>query len=618
MSLLNTKKFPGELKTMSYREMEELAAEIREVLIGTVSHTGGHLASNLGVVELTIAMHCCFDSPADRFVFDVGHQAYTHKILTGRLDKFDTLRREGGISGFCRPNESPHDIFSTGHAGASVSAALGLIEGERIKGGGKGYTVAVVGDGAFTGGMIYEALNNNNSRRGSRLIVVINENEMSISKNVGALAQYLADIRAKPAYHKFKADTETALRKIPIMGKAAARGASKIKSTIKNWMYSSTWFEDMGFRYIGPIDGHNLPTLVRAFQSAKWLGRPVVIHIHTTKGKGYHPAEESPSVFHGIGRFDLETGEPLPCDTDYSAAFGAKLCELAARNANVCAITAAMSLGTGLTEFSQRFPGRFFDVGIAEQHAAAFAGGLAKDGMIPVFAVYSTFLQRCYDQIWHDVALQGQKVIFAVDRAGFVGGDGESHQGLYDVSMLSGVPGLEIYVPSSYAELEHMLEYAVLEAKAPVCIRYPRGCEDKLPADFMPSGGAWDSYGESGAAITLVTYGRLFAQAVQALELLKKQGTSIRIIKLNRILPVDFFAIQAAAQSQRVFFFEEGVRAGGVGERFGAALLELGWRGEYKITAVPDGFVPQASVESLLARYSLDAAGMQLTMCLHS
>ncbi|MDR1805318.1 MAG: 1-deoxy-D-xylulose-5-phosphate synthase [Clostridium sp.] len=610
MSLLDGKNLPGQLKTMSYKKMAALAGEIRERLIQTVSETGGHLASNLGTVELTLAMHRCFDSPKDRFVFDVGHQAYTHKLLTGRLEKFATLRQENGLSGFCRPEESPHDIFSTGHAGTAVSAALGLVEGERIKGNSKSYTVAVVGDGAFTAGMIYEAMNNNRSKRGNRLIVVLNENEMSISKNVGAFAQYLADIRAKPSYHKLKADTESALRKIPLVGETAARGVHKLKSTVKNWLYSSTWFEDMGFHYIGPIDGHNLHTLVRALQSAKWLARPVVVHIHTTKGKGYHPAEQEPSVFHGVGSFDLETGEPLPSGKDYSSVFGEKLCELAARNGNVCAITAAMSLGTGLTEFSRRFPGRFFDVGIAEQHAAAFAGGLAKTGMLPVFAVYSSFFQRCYDQVWHDVAMQKQKAVFAVDRAGFVGGDGESHQGLYDVSMLSGIPGLEIFAPSSYAELEQMLEDAVLRATAPVCIRYPRGCEDPLPADYLPSGGAWELYGDASAKTTIVCYGRLFSQAAQALELLKLGGVRARVVKLNRILPVDFFAVQAAAQSKKVYFFEEGVRAGGVGERFGAALLEQGYRGEYKITAVEGGFVPQASVKSLLARYKLDSKGM--------
>jgi 1-deoxy-D-xylulose-5-phosphate synthase len=459
--------------------------------------------------------------------------------------------------------------------------------------------------------MVYEALNNNRARRGRRLIVVLNENEMSISKNVGALAQYLADIRAKPTYQKLKADTGSALRKIPLVGSAAAGGAAKIKSSVKNWLYSSTWFEDMGFHYIGPIDGHSLPTLIRAFQSAKWLKRPVLIHIHTTKGKGYNPAEEAPSVFHGIGKFDLETGEPLPSNTDYSAAFGEKLCKLAAMKSNLCAITAAMSLGTGLTEFSRRCPGRFFDVGIAEPHAVTFAGGLARDGQIPVFAVYSTFLQRCYDQIWHDVALQNQKVIFAVDRAGFVGGDGESHQGLYDVSMLSGIPGIEIYAPSSYAEQGDMLEYAVREAKGPVCIRYPRGCEDVLPGRFIPSSGAaWDVYGEASARITLVTYGRLFAHAAKALDILKKRGLIARVIKLNRILPIDFFAVQAAAQSENVYFFEEGVRSGGTGERFGAALMEMGFGGKYKIAAVDAGFVPQASVPELLKRYKLDAQGM--------
>ncbi|MDR0883754.1 MAG: 1-deoxy-D-xylulose-5-phosphate synthase [Oscillospiraceae bacterium] len=615
--LLNKLRLPAALGSLSYRDMEALAAEIREVLINTVSQTGGHLASNLGVVELTLAMHRCFDSPKDRFVFDVGHQAYTHKILTGRLKNFGTLRQTDGLSGFCRPDESPHDIFSTGHAGSAVSAAMGLVEADRVQGNAKPYTVVVVGDGALTGGMVYEGLNNNVKGRGRRLIVILNENEMSINQNVGALAKYLAELRAKPTYQRVKQETKETLQKIPLLGEPTAVGISHVKSSIKNWLYRSTWFEDMGFYYIGPIDGHNLPTLVRALGSAKWLSRPVLIHVHTTKGKGYHPAEKDPSGFHGIGRFDLETGEPATSETGFSAAFGQKLCAIAARKSNVCAITAAMSLGTGLTEFAARFPGRFFDVGIAEEHAVTFAGGLAKNGMIPVFAVYSTFLQRCYDQIWHDVALQGQKVIFAVDRAGFVGGDGESHQGIYDVAMLAGIPGLEIWSPSSYTQLSQTLDYAVDEAKSSVCIRYPRACEPPVPAvEADTEHKTFYCIGDADAPVLLVTYGRLVTEARQAVDALDKQGIRVRVLQLNRILPIDPQAVQLASDYARVFFFEEGVRTGGVAERFGAALLEFGYRGRYSIHAVEGGFVPQADAATLLARHGLDAGAMlaQLTM----
>ncbi|MCL2023215.1 MAG: 1-deoxy-D-xylulose-5-phosphate synthase [Oscillospiraceae bacterium] len=616
---MKKKNLPADLKTMSYADMERLAGEIRQKLVKTCAKTGGHLASNLGVVELSIAMHRCFDSPTDRFVFDVGHQGYTHKILTGRTKSFATLRQEGGISGFCRPGESPHDIFSTGHSGTAASAALGLVEGARIRGDGKSYTVAVIGDGSMTGGMVYEALNNNRGEKGQKLIIILNENEMSISKNVGAFAQYLADIRAKPTYTRFKNHTENFLRRIPIIGDTSANFVSRIKSILKNHLYSSTWFEEMGFHYIGPIDGHCMPTLVRAMQSAKLLNKPVLIHILTTKGKGYEPAESNPSLFHGVDCFDPATGktvlqttvnskQPSAIYGDFSQTFGAKLCELAVKKSDLCAITAAMSLGTGLTEFAARFPGRFFDVGIAEPHAVAFAGGLARDGVLPVFAVYSTFLQRCYDQIWHDVAMQGQKVIFAVDRAGFVSGDGESHQGLYDISMLSGIPNLEIFSPASCGELQSVLDYAVYKAKNSVCIRYPRGCEKPLPAGYSITGGAWSSYGSESADICLVTYGRLFEQSAKAAEILKTRGVEVRIIKLNRVLPISKAAVKSALSSKAVYFFEEGVRFGGVGERFGASLLENGFCGTYKITAV-QVFVTQGSIESLMSRFGLDAAG---------
>lgn len=599
---------PCDVLALTDEELTQLAAEIRETLIATVSQTGGHLASNLGVVELTIAMHRCFDSPRDKFVWDVGHQVYTHKLLTGRQDAFSTLRKEGGLSGFSKPPESEHDIFYAGHAGVSVSGALGLSCANAISGKGN-YTVAVVGDGSFTNGMVYEALNNIGVTH-NNLIIVLNENEMSISQNVGSVAKYLAAIRAKPEYTLFKARTERALTRIPFVGKNLATNVLKVKTSVKNMLYQSTWFEDLGLRYIGPIDGHNIVQLCEAFESAKLLKRPAIIHINTVKGKGYDLAEQQPQQFHGVSRFDVVSGETVPCAETYSARFGKKMCELAQRNMNVCAITAAMSIGTGLEEFSVRYPGRFFDVGIAEEHAVTFAGGLARGGMVPVFAVYATFLQRCYDQLLHDGSLQNQKMVIAVDRAGFVEGDGETHQGLYDVALLNGIPHVQIQAPANFAQLETMLEAAVYGENVVHVIRYPRGCEENLPAGKDADGASWSLFGESGAAVALVTYGRITAQAEQARQQLFEQGISAKLIQLKRIIPLAPEAVGAAAACAHIFFFEEGVRSGGIGESFAAQLLAAGFRGSYHLTAVPDCFVPQMCTASALAKYGLDAPGM--------
>ena len=436
---------PADLKKLNINELEVLATEIRQFMVKTVSQNGGHLSSNLGVVELSIAMHKIFDSPNDKIVWDVGHQIYTHKILTGRIKEFNTLRTENGISGFCAPNESEHDIFYSGHSSTSISAALGIAEANK-KLGKKDYTIAVIGDGALTGGMAYEALNNA-GRSGTRLIVILNDNEMSISENVGSMARYLAVIRSKPEYFKLKAKTERTLNRIPIVGKPVKKFIYRLKSDIKSSMYESTFFEELGFKYMGPIDGHNLDNLCEALDSAKLVGAPVVLHISTTKGKGYEFAEKNPSVYHGISKFDVETGEYAEGITNFSNEFGKKLCELAEKDEKICAITAAMSLGTGLKDFSQKYSDRFYDVGIAEQHAITFASGLAKGGMTPVFAVYSTFLQRAYDQLVHDGTLQKQKVIIGVDRAGFVGEDGVTHQGVLDVAFLNSIPDITIYSP---------------------------------------------------------------------------------------------------------------------------------------------------------------------------
>lgn len=600
---------PKDIKGLNEKQLEMLAQEIREVLVDTVSKNGGHLASNLGVVELTIALHKVFDSPRDQIVFDVGHQTYTHKLLTGRYKAFNTLRTQGGLSGFSRPTESEHDVFFSGHSSTAVSAALGLAAANDIDGK-KNHVIAVVGDGALTGGLVYEGLNNAGRTR-RKLIVILNDNEMSISQNVGSIARYLAVTRAKPEYMKTKARIETVLKKIPLVGNYLAKLLYNLKYAAKSILYSNnTIFEELGIRYMGPIDGHNFEHLCDALTTAKMLDIPVLLHINTIKGKGYDFAERSPTQFHGISKFDINTGEPLICGTNFSNQFGNFLVSLAEKDNSICAVTAAMSVGTGLEKFSKVFPQRFFDVGIAEEHAVTFSSGLAKNGKIPVFAVYSTFLQRSYDQLIHDASLQCQKIVLAIDRSGFVGEDGETHQGIFDVAFLNSIPNTTVYSPSTYAELKNYLAYAIYKDSNVVAVRYPRGEEADLPQDFISSYGFFDVYGDSNAKITLVTYGRIFVNACQAKKMLNDKGISIKIVKLNRIIPLDDQIFERVKDSNKIFFFEEGIRSAGVGEKFALMLLENEYKGKYNLTAINDCFVEQGSVESLLTKYHLDAQGM--------
>lgn len=608
VNILENIKSPSDIKKLSDSQLELLCTQIRRVLIDTVASTGGHLASNLGTVELTVALHKMFSSPEDKLVWDVGHQAYAHKLLTGRFKRFSTLRTENGISGFVRPDESEHDSFFEGHAGVSVSQAAGIAAANSIKGS-KNYAVAVVGDGSFGNGMIYEALNHAGSTH-NRLIVILNDNEMSISENVGSMARYLAAVRAKPEYYRFKAGTEKALNKIPVIGKSLSNHIFKLKTALKNFIYSSSFFEDLGFKYIGPIDGHNINQLCEAMDSAKMVARPVVIHINTLKGRGYDFAEDSPEKFHGISKFDIITGEPLHSSDCYSARFGKALSEFAAKDKRICAITAAMGINTGLDGFSKEFPERFYDVGIAEEHAVTFASGLAAGGMLPVFAVYSTFLQRCTDQLIHDGALQKKKMVIAVDRAGFVGEDGETHQGIFDVSLLQGIPDTTVYSPSSYAQLSKSLYNAFYKDKNLVVIRYPRG---GMPEDAENEETGTEDYEilmNPESDIALITYGRIYYNALRAAEKLREKGLNIKIIKLNKIKPLPVSLVDEIKKCKRAFFFEEGVKSGGVGEKLGAMLIENSYVGSYRITAVNDEFVPHASVSRLMERYGLDAEGM--------
>ena len=608
-SILKNIKSPADIKNLSYEELDELASQIRHELISTVSKNGGHLASNLGVVELTIALHKCFDSPKDKFVFDVGHQIYTHKLLTGRYDRFSTIRTEGGLSGFPRPTESEHDIFFTGHSSTSISSAYGISVSELIRGS-KNYTIAVIGDDAFTGGLAYEAINNVGRNKDAKLIVVLNDNEMSISQNVGSISKYLTNIRTTRQYFRLKASLESALNHIPLIGRKLSSGVYKLKTSIKNKLYNSNMFEDLGFRYMGPVDGHNIHKLTEVLEQAKHIDRPVLLHVHTKKGKGYELAEQNPSEFHGISKFDTDTGETVAKGPNFSDEFGKYLCELASKDSRICAITAAMSLGTGLSEYATNYSDRFFDVGIAEEHAVVFSSGLAKGGMIPFFVVYSTFLQRCYDQLIHDAALQKQKMIIAIDRAGFVGEDGETHQGIFDVAFMNTISNFTIYAPATYDEMRKDLYKAVYKDSNVIAIRYPRGSECELPEDFVPTYDVFDIYGDEKADISLVTYGRIFGNACKAYKALKKQGMSIRVVKLNKIKPLDPSIVEILKDSRSIYFFEEGIQNGGVGEKLALRLLEAGYRGEYKLTAVDYCFVEQGSVASTIAKNNLDTDSM--------
>lgn len=600
MSYLENVNSPKDIKKLNIDELDALCDEIRELMIDTVSKNGGHLASNLGAVELTVAMHKVFNSPSDQFVFDVGHQCYTHKILTGRKDSFSTLRTEGGISGFTRPCESNHDIFSSGHSSTSISAAIGLAKAKTLNGD-KGKVIAVIGDGALTGGLAYEALNNAGNEH-NNLIVILNDNNMSISDNVGSMAKNLNHIRISPKYFTFKSKIQHALSRVPKIGAQVQRFITITNTKIRKRLYHSTVFEDLGFRYYGPIDGHDLESLIDVLTVAKAHNNSVLVHVNTLKGKGYEFAEKNPSKFHGIGKFDIETGEPLSSGENYSSVFGDYLCELAKKDKRICAITAAMSTGTGLVDFSYKYPERFFDVGIAEEHAVTFSSGLAKNGMIPFFAVYSTFLQRSYDQLVHDVAMQDLKVIFGIDRAGFVGEDGESHQGVFDTAYLMSVPNLSVLAPSSFDELREMMYQAAYRENHAVAIRYPRGGQGKIIDGYKYERADFDTFGDTNAEKCVVSFGREFLNIYDALGELDNTFA----IKLNRIKPINPNVLDLLKNVKTVYFFEEGIKSGGVGECFGSMLAESDVTAKFRHICIEDEFIKQASVDSQLKKYRLD------------
>lgn len=597
----------NDIKKLNGQELSVLADEIRTFLIEKISVTGGHLASNLGVVELTMAMHLAFDLPQDRMIWDVGHQAYTHKLLTGRKAGFDDLRKHGGMSGFPKRKESDCDAFDTGHSSTSISAGLGYVEAREILGE-KHHVISVIGDGSLTGGMAYEALNNA-SHLNSNFIIVLNDNNMSISQNVGGMSKYLDSLRTADAYTELKKGVESALKQVPVAGKPLVSHLKKTKSSIKQLFVPGMFFEDMGITYLGPIDGHDIKALYRTFEEAKKLNNAVLVHVITKKGKGYLPAEEFPSKFHGTGPFAIETGESLEKkkkDT-YTDVFGKVMCDLAAKDSKVVAITAAMSDGTGLSEFSRRYKKRFFDVGIAEEHAVTFAAGLAAGGLKPVFAVYSSFLQRAYDQLIHDVALQNLPVVFAVDRAGIVGNDGETHQGIFDLSFLSSIPNMTIISPKNRWELADMIRYAI-QYEAPIAIRYPRGTaytglkEYRKPIAFKTSE---TIYEEDGIAIFSV--GHMMEVAEKVRERLKATGYNCSLINSRFVKPIDEHILEEMAEEHTLFVtIEENVLSGGYGEKVQDYVMEQQLSVDVLKIGVPDEYVEHGNIDVLRKEIMLD------------
>ncbi len=604
---------PADLRTMSYSLLYELCAELRTFLLDNISETGGHLASNLGIVELAVALERTFDSASDRLVYDVGHQCYVHKILTGRKTQFHTLRQMGGLSGFLKPSESPTDACITGHASASVSAALGMAHARTLKNQ-KYHVVAVIGDGALTGGMAYEALNNAGDS-GEPLIVILNDNTMSITPNVGAMSRHLARLRVSPRYLRAKSRTKRFLGKLPF-GNRLIGITSRSKSRLKQILLPTTLFEQMGFAYLGPVDGHDLKSVCELLQAAKGMKKPVLLHVMTRKGKGYRPAEEQPERYHGVGRFDPQTGQfAAKGEMDFSGVFGDELIRLAANDARICAITAAMSSGTGLLGFAERFPERFFDVGIAEEHAVTMAAGMAAQGLRPVTAIYSTFLQRGYDQLIHDCALDERHLgcVFAVDRAGIVGADGATHNGVFDVAYLRSIPNLNLLAPASFAELRAMLSRAIYHETGPTAIRYPRGGEGRFQGNTAAED--WACLRE-GSGTAIVSYGVQINQAVRAAELCEERGVSAAVYKLNRLSgPVAEGLLSALSPFSQILVCEEAAPSGAMGEAVASALAGRGIHARILLRSTGSRFLPHGSVSELLRLCGLDAESLADAVC---
>ncbi|NLO34797.1 MAG: 1-deoxy-D-xylulose-5-phosphate synthase [Clostridiaceae bacterium] len=629
--LLEQITHPDQLKGLTGDQLEQLAEEIRALIIGTVSTNGGHLASNLGMVELTIALLVTFTFPRDQIVFDVGHQTYTWKILTGRREQFCSLRRLGGLSGFPKISESDYDCFNTGHSSTSISAALGLSRAQRYLER-AGRTIAVIGDGALTGGMAFEALNDA-GQSGENLIVILNDNQMSIGRNVGGLARHLEKLRISTPYLRMRGSIENLVTRIPLVGRPSLRLLRRLKQLTRMVILrQGIFFEQLGFKYYGPIDGHDLPGLVHHLEGIAGLDGPVLLHVVTQKGKGYRYAEESPDVYHGVAPFVIENGvtngtAANPVDAhSFSDAFGRTMVDLARHNSRICAISAAMTSGTGLAGFAKAFPARFYDVGIAEQHAMTLAAGLAAGGMQPVVALYSTFLQRAFDQLLHDVCLQCLPVVIAVDRAGIVGEDGETHQGIYDLSLLLPLPGLEIYCPATYEDLETVLRYAV-QAGKPVAIRYPRGrpWPGRMPEPQevrLAPGSAGetktcllDRYKlrclRPGSQVTLAALGILAGPALDAADILAGEGIDTEVLSVLCVKPFDLDSlVQSAQRTGRVLLIEESLVKGGMGQTVLPDLLRLAPGTSCRLMGIEDSPLCQGKRDELLQAQKLDSEGI--------
>lgn len=599
---------PEDLKALSPKELKVLSSEIRDFLVNKISVTGGHLASNLGSVELTLALHLAFDSPRDKIIWDVGHQSYTHKIITGRRDDFDTLRRFGGMSGFPKRNESVHDAFNTGHSSTSISAGLGMVMARDLSGDDY-HVVSVIGDGSLTGGMAFEAMNNAGTLK-TNFIIILNDNEMSISENVGGLSDALAGIRTAKAYTELKNDVVNVLEMVPVVGEKTVESLRKTKKGIKQLVIPGMLFENMGLTYLGPVDGHNIGKMVSVFNHAKNLNEAVIIHVVTKKGKGYLPAERHPSRFHGISPFEISTGIPKnrTGKANYTDVFSTVVRKLGDRDPKVVAITAAMSDGTGLKRFKLKYPERFFDVGIAEEHAVTFAAGLAAGGYKPIFCVYSSFLQRAYDQVLHDVCMQKLHVIFAIDRAGIVGSDGETHHGLFDLSYLSCMPNMTLMAPKNKWELSDMIKFAV-DFDGPVAVRYPRGQAYDGLKDFrapIEYGRSEIIYKESDIALFAV--GSMVKTAEEVRDYLKEKGYNCSLVNVRFVKPFDREAIrELSAYSRLIVTMEENVITGGFGQQVLEYVNDTNIDCRIMCVAVPDRFIEHGSVDELRKDAGIDA-----------
>lgn len=607
MSYLENVHSPEDIKKLDNGQLEELCGEIRRFLIEKVSITGGHLSSNLGTVELTVALHRVFSSPQDCIIFDVGHQCYTHKILTGRQDGFSAMRQAGGLSGFPCPEESPHDLFIEGHGNVALSQAIGLAQAKKLKNE-PGRVIAVIGDGAFTGGMVYEGINNIGKL--DNLVVILNDNKMSISKNVGSISRYFTRLRTDAGYNRAKRNVQSFLSRIPMLGRLISGFLVWCKGLLRRLIYRSTWFEEMGFLYHGPLDGHDLEQLCNAFDNLKEPGKPIFYHVVTVKGKGFQPAEANPGAFHGVPSFDLKKVPDLDPDLSpsdsFSEVFGRALCEEAGKDPAICAVTAAMKYGTGLHHMRHAFPARTFDVGMAEQHAVTFAAGLAKGGMRPVVAIYSTFLQRAYDQIIHDVMLNEADVLFAIDRAGLVPGDGTTHQGIYDVGFLSQLEKMIIVSPSNYAELRFWLSKLLQEYHGPRALRYSRGAPPARLEALGCSGLAYEFLQQKSDDTVLISYGSLVDECLEAAE---KAQKPISLLKMTVLHPLEQTLVTQLVSYKKIVFAEECVKTGSIGQQLLELLQQAGFQGRFVHFTLPN-VLDHADVAQLRRENGLDAASI--------